>query len=160
MTKIHLNIEADTTHELQTAILNLADFCSLKTPEAKAEPETAAVPETAMVPEAPATTRPSRSRTSTKTAPAPEVKPEPTPESEPAPEPVKEEPTAEPEPTAASAPEPPTVTTEQVRERLKQISKSGKQPQVKALIESYGVTALSDVSADKLPELLAKAEAL
>ena len=31
---------------------------------------------------------------------------------------------------------------------------------VKALIESYGVTALSDVSADKLPELLAKAEAL
>ena len=43
---------------------------------------------------------------------------------------------------------------------MKQISKAGKQPQVKALIESFGASALSEVPADKLAELLAKAEAL
>ena len=36
MTKINLNIEADTTHELQTAVLNLAEFCRLSDPNATA----------------------------------------------------------------------------------------------------------------------------
>ena len=75
-----------------------------------------------------------------------------------APEAPKTAEAAAPEPT--SEPEQPSVTVEQVREKLKQISKAGKQPQVKALIESFGAAALSEVPADKLADLLVKAEAL
>lgn len=75
--------------------------------------------------------------TSSETKPEPKQKPEPAPEPE----------------TAA-----PPVTLEQVRTKLAALAQAGKQAQVKELLQSFGATKLTDVPAEKYPELLAKAE--
>ncbi|MDQ7790449.1 MAG: hypothetical protein RDU41_10440 [Clostridia bacterium] len=82
------------------------------------------------------------------------------------PEPVKEEPKPEPEPEvqpapeAPAEPEAPAVTLEQVRAKLADLAKSGKQAEVKKLITKHGGTKLTDIPADKYAELLAEAEDL
>lgn len=53
-----------------------------------------------------------------------------------------------------------TYTLEQVRAKLAAISQSGKSAEMKQLIASFGATKLTDISADKYPELMKKAEAL
>lgn len=60
-------------------------------------------------------------------------------------------------PAQASAP---TVSKEQVRAKLAELNKTGKGPEVKALIATYGVTTLTAVPEDKLAELLMKAGAI
>lgn len=52
--------------------------------------------------------------------------------------------------------EPPTL--EEVRLSLATLSQSGKQKEVKALITKYGAKKLSDIPAEKYPELLKDAE--
>ena len=58
------------------------------------------------------------------------------------------------------APEKPSIDPSTVKTELANISRSGKQQEVKDLISSYGVKMLSAVPDDKLEELLAKARAL
>lgn len=52
------------------------------------------------------------------------------------------------------------ITLEQVRAKLAALSQAGKQAEVKALITEFGAKKLSDVLADKYPEILEKAEVL
>lgn len=52
------------------------------------------------------------------------------------------------------------ITLETVRAKLAALSQSGKQAEVKALINSYGVAKLTEIPAEKYPEVLEKAEAL
>lgn len=68
---------------------------------------------------------------------------------------VKEEIKAEVKPPVADGP--PEITLEQVRAKLAELSKIGKQDQVKVLLVSYGAKKLSDVSKEKYAELLEKA---
>ena len=163
MTKITMHIEADTAKELHQLVADLANTVL-------ADNLDKLIPYT-VVEHAAKVEEPTQKATSKKAkpTPAPEVKPEPQPEpetvQEPAPEPAPEpeqvqEEVAAPEPEPTPEPEQPAVKVEQVREKLKQISKAGKQPQVKALIEAFGASALSEVPAGKLAELLVKAEAL
>jgi hypothetical protein len=49
------------------------------------------------------------------------------------------------------------VTLEAVRAKLAEISKAGKYEQVKALIEKYGVSKLTEVPKEKYSELLKEA---
>lgn len=69
-----------------------------------------------------------------------------------------------PEPKEASAPAPEKaedkLTLEHVRGQLAALSRAGKQPAVKKLIESFGVSKLTDIPEDQYAELLAQAEAL
>ena len=58
------------------------------------------------------------------------------------------------------APQEKTVSLEDVRAKLGQLTKSGKQAEVKGLIEKFGGAKLSDVPEDKYPELLKAAEGL
>ncbi len=80
------------------------------------------------------------------------------------PEPVQEsesEPESQPEPEAESQSEPesaPTVTLEQVRAKLAALAQAGKQAQVKKLINDFGASKLTEIPAEKYPELLAAAE--
>ncbi len=117
----------------------------------------------------------------TKRAKAPAETPEPVKE-EPKPEP---EPEVQPAPEAPAEPEAPldltfhhkfvaassgrqhllgcqsvAVTLEQVRAKLADLAKSGKQAEVKKLITKHGGTKLTDIPADKYAELLAEAEDL
>lgn len=62
--------------------------------------------------------------------------------------PKEEEP---PEPKKETAP---SVTLEDVRAKLGQLTKDGKQAQVKELISKFGGTKLSDVPEENYPELL------
>ena len=83
-----------------------------------------------------------------------------------APEPVKEEAKPEPAltpeaaPVSEPVPEKPKFTLEEVRGKLAALSRSGKQPAVKKLIESFEVTKLTDIPEDRYAELMEKAEAL
>jgi len=56
------------------------------------------------------------------------------------------------------AAERPKYTLEQVRAKLADLQRQGKRAEVKALIQSFGVSKLSEVPADKYAELMAKAE--
>ncbi|MGK9252394.1 hypothetical protein [Paenibacillus humicus] len=51
-------------------------------------------------------------------------------------------------------------TIEELRAKASAVSKSGKQDKVKALLESYGVAAVSKVPEEKRADFLAKLEAL
>ena len=59
---------------------------------------------------------------------------------------------------AAERPAKPAYTLEQVRAKLADLQRQGKRAEVKALIQSFGVSKLSEVPADKYAELMAKAE--
>jgi hypothetical protein len=63
------------------------------------------------------------------------------------------EPTPEPKPTAS-------VSLDDVRIVLGNLSQSGRQDEVKALISSFGVTRLSEIPTERYAELLAAAEAI
>lgn len=54
----------------------------------------------------------------------------------------------------------PEVTLETVRTKLAALSQSGKQAEVKALIQQFGANKLTEIPAEKYPELLAAAEAI
>jgi len=83
--------------------------------------------------------------------------PEPVPEPEaPAdPEPAAEQPKETPAPAATKV-----VKLEDVRARLHTLMEAGKGEAVKALFSEFGVTKLTALPADKLPELMQKAEGL
>ncbi len=53
---------------------------------------------------------------------------------------------------------PEAITLEEVRAKLAALSQSGKQAEVKALIQKYGASKLSEVPKEKYPELLKEAE--
>ena len=138
MTKINLHIEADTTHELQTAVLNLAEFCKLSvSDESKPEPA-AAEPKAAPKKEE-------------KSKPAPASTPEPL--TTPEPTPVE----AAPEPAPAPAP---VVKFEDVRAKLMALAKAGKRDEVQKLINGFGYESLKEVPAEKYCSLMAAAELL
>jgi hypothetical protein len=52
------------------------------------------------------------------------------------------------------------VTLEEVRAKLAELTKIGKREQVQGLLGRYGVQKLTEVPADKYPELLQLAEAI
>lgn len=54
----------------------------------------------------------------------------------------------------------PAHTLETVRAKLAALSQSGKQKEVKAIIESFGVAKLTDIPAEKYPEVMEKAAEL
>ena len=54
----------------------------------------------------------------------------------------------------------PAYTLETVRAKLAALSQSGKQKEVKAIIESFGATKLTDIPAEKYPEVMEKAAIL
>ena len=54
----------------------------------------------------------------------------------------------------------PTFTLEQVRAKLADLARSGKQAEVKALLGKFGVKKLTEVPAEKYPELMKEAEAI
>lgn len=56
------------------------------------------------------------------------------------------------------AAERPKYTLEQVRAKLADLQRQGKRAEVKALIQSFGVSKLSEVPAERYDELMAKAE--
>jgi len=56
--------------------------------------------------------------------------------------------------------EKPEITLEEVRTKLAALAQSGKQEQVKALIQKFGAKKLTDIPTEKYPELLKEAEAL
>ena len=70
--------------------------------------------------------------------------------------PTTEEPEEQPEPAAEETP----VKLETVRATLAGKSQAGKQKEVKALIASYGVSKLTEISPVLFAELLQKAEQL
>ena len=73
---------------------------------------------------------------------------------EPAEKPATADPQASPQPAAAE------ITMETVRAKLANLMDSGKQAQVKELIEKYGGGKLSEVPPENFPKLLAEAEGL
>ena len=72
-------------------------------------------------------------------------------------EPAKEEEKADAPPEEAEAPK---VTLEEVRARLADLSKNGKQAEVKDLLKQFGAKKLTDVPAEKYGELLTATEGL
>jgi len=54
----------------------------------------------------------------------------------------------------------PTLTLETVRAKLASLSQGGKQKEVKAIIESFGAKKLTDIPAEKYPEVMEKAAEL
>lgn len=71
--------------------------------------------------------------------------------------PKKDEPKQEEEPESE---ETAGISLETVRGKLAELAQSGKQKEVKALITEMGAKKLTDVPAEKYPELLEKAEGL
>ena len=74
---------------------------------------------------------------------------------------------AEPETPAAETKKKPSkkteaqaITLEVVRAKLAALSQGGKQAEVKDLINSFGVSKLTDIPEERFPEVLEKAEAL
>lgn len=75
--------------------------------------------------------------------------------------PTQETSTPESEPDKAPSTTPaPTVTLEQVRAKLAAISQSGKQSEVKKLLNDFGAKKLTDIPAEKYAELMAAAEGI
>ena len=91
-------------------------------------------------------------RAQEETKPEPKAAPEPKQESKPEPE------TAAPVPDQGNKPEP--VTKTDIRAIATAISKAGKKAELKAALESFGATKLSDVKEDDYPALKAKLEAI
>ena len=56
--------------------------------------------------------------------------------------------------------EQPTFSLEQVRAKLADLSRGGKQAEVKALLGKFGVKKLTEVPEEKYPELMKEAEAI
>lgn len=110
------------------------------------KPAAAATPEAS----APVEPTPGPSAAAQTTAPAEDPKP--------AAEPSAPEATAA--PAASSEGSAKQWTLEEVRARLAELSKAGKQQQVVAMIAAYGVKKLTDVPADKYSQLMTEAEAL
>ena len=54
----------------------------------------------------------------------------------------------------------PVIKLEDVRHLLATLSQSGKQKEVKALIQKFGAKKLTDIPEEKYPELLEEAEAI
>ncbi len=54
----------------------------------------------------------------------------------------------------------PLITIEEVRASLAKLSQSGKQKEVKALIEKYGAKKLTDIEASQYSDLMKEAEGL
>ena len=54
----------------------------------------------------------------------------------------------------------PTLALETVRAKLADLSQGGKQKEVKAIIESFGAKKLTDIPAEKYPEVMRKAAEL
>lgn len=54
----------------------------------------------------------------------------------------------------------PAYTLETVRAKLAALSQSGKQKEVKAIIESFGAAKLTDIPAENYPEVMEKAATL
>lgn len=79
-----------------------------------------------------------------------QVKVEPSPENDEKPAAVK----------AEQPVEQPTVTLEDARAKLADLSRNGKRDQVKSLIREFGAQKLTEVPKEKLPDLMAKAEAI
>ena len=52
------------------------------------------------------------------------------------------------------------ITLEEVRAKLEALTQGGKQAEVKALIESYGVAKLTQIPAENYAEMLKKAEGI
>jgi hypothetical protein len=52
----------------------------------------------------------------------------------------------------------PPISLETLRTKLIDLSRNGKQPQIKALINSFGVNKLTDIPASKHEEMLAEVE--
>lgn len=76
-------------------------------------------------------------------------------------EPIKEKPAAKQANEAkAIADTTPNITLETVRAKLAALTQSGKQAEVKALIQKYGGAKLSDIPEDKYPELMKEAEGI
>jgi hypothetical protein len=67
---------------------------------------------------------------------------------------------AEPAPPEPAPVEPSvrTVSLEAVRAKLTQLSEAGKKTELKELFAQYGITKLTDLPKDKLPELLEAVE--
>lgn len=144
MTKINLHIEADTTHELQTAVLNLAEFCKLSISD-ESKPELApAEPKAAPKKEA-----------KSKPAPAPAPEPEKAPEAPAAPDLAPAPVEAAPEPAPA-----PVVKFEDIRAKLMALAKAGKRDEVQKLINGFGYASLKEIPAEKYCSLMAAAELL
>ena len=59
---------------------------------------------------------------------------------------------------AAERPAKPAYTLEQVRAKLADLQRQGKRAEVKALIQSFGVSKLSEVPAERYAELMEKAD--
>lgn len=89
--------------------------------------------------------------TQKKDKPKPPVDPEPTEA------PPEENPTTELEPTGSDDP---VVTLDEVRAKVTQLAKSGKQAEAQALIARFGGAKLSDIDPSKYAELIKAAEAL
>jgi hypothetical protein len=64
------------------------------------------------------------------------------------------------EPVAEPAAELPEITLEIVRARLAELSDEGKTAAIKEIFKSFGVTKLTEVSADKYAELMSAVEGL
>ena len=64
------------------------------------------------------------------------------------------------EETLQEDPEETSVTLEEVRAKLAELSKSGKQAEVKTLITSFGASKLTDVPKENYAELLKAAEGI
>jgi len=54
----------------------------------------------------------------------------------------------------------PAVKLEEVRAKLAELTRNGKREKVKALLQEYGASKLTEVPKDKLGELMKKAEAI
>jgi hypothetical protein len=112
--------------------------------------ETAAAVETTPAPVPAPTQKRQRSSKPVEPEPAEVKQPDPEPEVKPEPE------TKQPEPES----EEPTYTLIQVRERLAELSKNGKQEQVRTLISKFGAVKLSEIKEESYASLMKEAEAL
>lgn len=54
----------------------------------------------------------------------------------------------------------PKISLETVRAKMVELSRAGKQPEMKQIITSFGAKKLSDIPEDKYPEVIQKVEEL
>jgi outer membrane biosynthesis protein TonB len=145
MMKITIEIETPVSERVLT---NLAAALGGKSVEVIAEAP--AEVETTKAPETPKATKAKKS----------EVTKDKKPEAEPTP-------AVDPEPASAEDAQPEseaepevTYTLEQVRNKLAELSRAGKQAQVKALIEKHGASKLSEIKGESYAALMKDAEGL
>lgn len=154
---IHLNLSFENVAQMHA---ELASLVAILPPVPAAAPAPVA-----LEPEAPKAPKPVR-QAKTAVAETPTEKPTETPApTQPAPKtatsPITESAASAPASASPSEPAPAkAITLEEVRAKLAALSQAGKAAQVKDLIAQTGATKLTDVPADKYPELLEKAGAL